>query len=434
MGTLKAAAGEVDLAPAAGNWMTGFAARIQPATGVHDPIMARALLLDDGSTRLAVVSCDLLGFAPADVAWMRRRIVLSQALPESQILIVCTHTHSGPACMRLRGIMGQVNGAWLAEARAMIIDLVARLPERLAPAHLALASTTLAGIGYNRQDQAHPTDEELIALSIEAEDGSTIATIANYATHAVVLGPSNLQFSGDFPGAVVRHLARLRGGVGLYLQGACGDVDPVVHRDRGWNTGTFADAEAIGKRLATAATQALAGAPRTGEVTLRVAYKRVSVPLDPPPARDNLAELTTRWEAERRQAKAEGNAMAEWIAVAMLDWADELEWALATGAVPRTLPSELFVAGINDLRLVALPFETYTDIGLEIKRGLAPRPALFAGYANGLYGYCPTRWAKDQGGYGPGDSHRWFSELLTPIGYGADELLIREGIALASSL
>jgi len=50
VGELTALAGKVDLAPAAGSWMTGFAARVHPATGMHDPIMARAVLLDDGGT------------------------------------------------------------------------------------------------------------------------------------------------------------------------------------------------------------------------------------------------------------------------------------------------------------------------------------------------------------------------------------------------
>jgi hypothetical protein len=59
--TLRAAAAAVDLAPRAGQWMTGYAARVTPATGVHDPLWARALLLEHGARRVMLIVCDVIG-------------------------------------------------------------------------------------------------------------------------------------------------------------------------------------------------------------------------------------------------------------------------------------------------------------------------------------------------------------------------------------
>jgi hypothetical protein len=101
---------------------------------------------------------------------------------------------------------------------------------------------------------------------------------------------------------------------------------------------------------------------------------------------------------------------------------------LDSKTVPVSLCAEVFAARLGDVRLIGLPFETYSDIALQIKRALRPAPTLFAGYANGLYGYCPTRWAKDAGGYGPSSAARWFGALLTAIGYGADEVLVKAAI------
>jgi hypothetical protein len=431
----KASAGQVDLSPPVGGWMSGFAARISPTTGVHDPIMARAVLLDDGKTKLAIVVCDLIGFTPATVADMRHRIGKKSAIPPTNVLISCTHTHSGPASMPLRGVMGHIDAAWLAEAQHKIVDLVVSLPAALKPAQFAVASTMVKDIGYNRQDGTRGVDEELIALSIGAAEGAendeVIATLVNYGTHPVVLGPSNLLFSADFPGEVTGVLERKRGGIALYLQGTSGDVDPVVHRDHGWGTGTFEDAREIGERMAAAALDALQAAPMSSDVALSVTSKMLEVPLDEPPTPQALQQLVEDFEADRRRAVEAANRMQEQVALAMLDWAHELECALADGTLQRALPSELFVAGINDVRVVGVPFEPYSDIGLATKRSLQPLKVLFAGYANGLYGYCPTAWAKDQGGYGPDTSCRWFPRLLTAVGYGADELIIEEAIALA---
>lgn len=434
MGRLKAAAGKADLEPHAGLWMTGFASRLKPAASTHDPITARGLLLDDGEGKLAVVVCDLLGFTPQAVGEMRRGIAGQTSIPEQNILICCTHTHSGPTSMPMRGTLGHLDDQWLSSAQARIVELVRGLCLSLQPAGIRAAFTPVSGIGHNRQDDAHAIDEELGVLAVDAADGTPIATVLNYATHAVVLGPDNLEFSADFPGAAARSIEKLRGGLGMYMQGACGDVDPLVYRNRGWGRGTFEDAEEMGRRLAEAAAAAVAQADTTADVRIRAGGKTVDVPLDPPPSAADLAAMIATFESDRDRAVAEGDLNAELVASAMLDWSHELEAAIGAGSVPESVPAEVFAAALNDLRIVGLPFETYGDIGVGIKTGLKPLKTFFAGYANGLFGYCPTGWAKDQGGYGAYDSCRWFGGLITPIGYGADELLVREAVSLAAGL
>ncbi|MGC8861593.1 MAG: neutral/alkaline non-lysosomal ceramidase N-terminal domain-containing protein [Armatimonadota bacterium] len=436
MGLLKAAAGKIDLAPPEGGWMTGYGGRAAPSTGLHDPLMARAVLLDDGANRLAIVSCDLLGLAPDVVDRVRQRIRGKTGIEAGQIVICCTHTHSGPASMPMRGHMGYVYTGWLRATQAKLVGLVTDLAGRLEPARLAFGSTTVTGIGFNRQDNSKPIDEELGTISVERPDGRAIATLVNYAVHAVVLGPQNLEYSGDFPGATTRRIDELTGGVGIYLQGACGDVDPITQIQKSWGRGTFEDCEVIGNRLAEAALDALKGVERTAEVVLGCGRCVVGVPLDPPPSLEELERLISQFRADRKAAVAAParDQAAELTAKAMLSWARKLRNRIRTGDVPTTLSAEVFAAKINSLRIVGLPFETYTDIGLGIKNALKPLNALIVGYANGLYGYCPTSWAKDQGGYGADASCRWFDALLTPVGRGADELLISAGVGLARSL
>jgi neutral ceramidase len=430
MGRLMAAAREMALLPPAGGWMSGYAARVVPSVGTHDALMAHAVLLDDGENKLAIVSCDLIGFTPAAVADMRRRIAAQSTIAAKHILIACTHTHSGPASMPFRGVLGYVDEQWLMGAQDSIVALVAGLDTKLMPAQWAHAATRVDGIGYNRQDQARPIDNELHAIAISTTEGAPLVTIANYATHAVVLGPNNLLFSGDFPGATARQLQQQQGGIGIYLQGTCGDVDPAINRDRGWATGTFADCEEIGRRLAIAAGESLSHAPWNHEMRLCMEQRMVEIPLDPPPSVEALGALVAGFEAERLQAQREpANPIQEQTALAMLGWAKEMEQAIQAHTVAQALIAEMFVVDVGDLCIIGVPFETYSDIGMRIKQALAPKPVFLVGYANGLYGYCPSRWAKEQGGYGPDSSARWFPELLTAIGYGADERLIGVGVS-----
>jgi len=340
-------------------------------------------------------------------------------------MLCCTHTHSAPASMPFRGVMGLIDEAWLARTSDAIVALVSTLPERLAPAQLAGGTTTVAGIGYNRQDPSRSASDALRVLAVESLDGARIATLLHYATHAVVLGPRNLQFSADFPGAAAHAVVQRHGGVAIYLQGACGDIDPLVYRERGWGTGTFDDCAGIGEQLADGADAALAGAPRTPAITLAAHARETAIPLDPPPRPDERAALAHEFEAQRVAAlQPPANRVDELCATAMLQWADELSRALACGRLPSELRAETSVFRLGDVVIAGAPFELYSDIARSLEHALAPRLALCTGYANGLYGYCPSRWAKEQGGYGADSSCRWFPALLTPLAAGADQVLV----------
>lgn len=436
MGKLKASAGSIEVTPPVGVWLSGYAARVFASTGVHDPLMANAVLLSDGETKLAIVSCDLVGFDPKVVADMRNRIAAKSSIPAANVCICCTHTHSGPASQPFRGVLGYVDQQWLAETQSKIVELVIGLEPNLEPAVIASGSKIVPGIGFNRQDQTHPVDQELGAVAIESVDGRAIATLMNYATHAVVLGPSNLLISGDHPGAAVREIERQRGGVGIFLQGACGDVNPKGQIVDVNDKGDFDDVEAIGSRLASEAILALDGQPRMEDVSIQIASEIIDIPLDPPLSLDELDRLVASFTADRKAAvdQEPPNKIGELIADAMLTWADELRTAIDANTVPKTLKAEVFVVAINNLRLVATPFEAFTDIALRIKETLSQGRTLFVGYANGLLGYVPARWAKDQGGYGPSDAARWFHSLITPIGYDADDILVDEAVSIAQRL
>lgn len=427
MNRLRAAAAQIDITPPPGTCMTGFAARVSPATGTHDPLMARALMLSDGAISLVLISCDLIGFTPSCALAIRARIAARLGIAPLAVMLCCTHTHSAPASMPFRGVMGMVDHAWLDSVINNLADLAASLPPQLQSARLTAASTAVPGIGYNRQDPSHTADDTLRVLAFNSDAGHRIATVINYATHAVVLGPRNLLYSADFPGAATRILAERHGGVAFYLQGACGDIDPLVYQQRGWGTGTFDDCDAIGTRLADGADSAIhASCAVPASPHLAALAARVHLPLDPPPSYDALNELIRSFEAEHAAAlKPPGNRVDELCASAMLAWAHELSCARNANRVPAALPCELHVFQIGDIFIAGAPFELYSDIGRAFAAAASPRMLLCAAYTNGLYGYCPSAWAKAQGGYGADSSCRWFPDLLTPLAAGADALLIR---------
>ena len=101
-----------DLIAGGGIDLTGYVARLGPAIGIHDPLYARALILDDGERRAALLVCDLLALDASTTADIRAEVSTAISVSEDAIMVACTHTHSGPATMRLNGC-GDVNPAYL---------------------------------------------------------------------------------------------------------------------------------------------------------------------------------------------------------------------------------------------------------------------------------------------------------------------------------
>ena len=423
MSPLRAAAAMIDLQPPAGCWLTGFAFRVSPSEGQHDPILARALLLDDSAARVLIIACDLIGIDARTVNDLRARIAARTNVAPHEILIACTHSHSAPATMRFRGVLGYVNERWWKTAQEHIVEVAAALPAQLRPARIAMTSTQVPGISYNRQDRSRPHDIELLTLAVDGADGAAIATVLNYALHPVTLSHPNLLISGDVPGRACATVAAARGGAALYLQGACGDVNPSSDLNNGWGTGTFDDVARVGDVLANAAIDSLTRATWVDEAPLAATSMPLELPLDPAPSFDDMRTICATIDDELRAARAAGDAGRESWQLGYMRWAGELMGALANGRAPTTHAIEIWRARIGAWHIAAAPVEPYSDIGLGYKRAFPAGTAMFVGYANGLLGYCASDWAKDQGGYGPYESCRWFPEQLTPIGRGAAQAL-----------
>src|SRR5215210_9361971 len=92
---ISAGAAVVDITPDAGLMMCGYAARTEPALGQHDPLTARALVVND----TAIVVADVLGFHEESCARIRRRSGFS----DDRLVVIATHTHGGPMPMAGRG-------------------------------------------------------------------------------------------------------------------------------------------------------------------------------------------------------------------------------------------------------------------------------------------------------------------------------------------
>ena len=432
-----------DITPPAGLPMAGYSAREGVATGALDGITARAMVIHDpqSGTRLVFVTADLVAYSPDTIEAFRRRIQTEAGIAPDDVVLAVTHTHSGPS---YGAMFAYFNGGLERESEAalrwgedlpdVLVDIVREAIANAQPATLSFGSTQVALATHRRlidplgEVRLAPNPDGIIDPEVHvmharaASDGTTIGTLVNYACHPVVLCEDNLLYSGDFPAYLLASL-EADGGEAIYLNGACGNLNPK-------RRGDAAAARAHGEALADAVTALVSGLEPSLANPVTIATEDVAIPIRLPPREAFEAYLaaaeqalaahadTSNFEGLRLEAEV---ARAQRLLAKVYPRRRRLEHRIQGD----TLLVRLQVARIGPALFIALPGETFVEFALDLRRELAS-PLLFVlGYTNEAIGYVPTRAAYDEGGYEVTSSH------LAP---GAGELLTTSALATARHL
>ncbi len=380
-GPVRAGFGTSEITPPPGVDLTGYGFyRDRRLERVLDPLYARCLLLDDGQTRLAIVSCDLIGLTIPFSDDVRRRIAEACGTRADGVMLACTHTHSGPATADLLG-MGSADADFMARLPGLIVEACAAAAADLAPADVGWATGEVEAIGHCRlpEEPVDYEDPKLGVLVCRRATGDV--GFVQYACHAVTLG-INRECSADYPGAVVRAV-RSHGVEALFLNGPAGDIDPLVNKAQ-WGSGTPGDVERYGRQLGDRSAELMRRVECRAGAELGAAEARIGLPVRVPD-KAALAEEHAR-ALERLAATHEPADRFE---------AEACERALARVRSGRALDTVEFVVQvvrIGALRLVGLSGEVYSGVGRAVVRA-AGGPAMVVAQANGALGYIPDEAA-----------------------------------------
>jgi hypothetical protein len=424
----------------------GYGARSGVATAVHDPLYARALALrrpeGGDSAALIIVVADLCLMTPGQALSVREAIGRRTGLSPRNVLVSCTHTHSGPDT----GLAAQMTRR---EEPAYVATLLETLAEAGSHAYAAAAPAGVrwlraeAHIGRNRRLAHGPVDPEILVLEVRDPAGGSRAVLYHYACHGTVLGHDNLEISADWAGVASARIEASTGGIALFLLGAHADIDPRTRglmdlAISGQSVGLGFDAvDVLGSEVAEAVLGALEPAdPIVDGVPIGAASQTVRLPIhlgdraeeearkDLDSRKGELAEWLgippedlprlSRLEASIR-ARVAGlppSVTREWIARARLYVRDRTGPHWTEGA--RQVDVEAQVLRIGEGALLALPVEPTTEVGLDWKRRARSRAPFsgVVGIGNGWLRYLPHPEDLDE----PLAHHRYevLSSLLAP--------------------
>ena len=237
--TLRAGAAKVDITPKdlTGLWMVWA----QPFDGVHDPIWARAVVVDNGTNTAAIVSTDLVEFG--DTMPLRKRIQSELGIPAANIIICASHDHNAPRSGPITPGSSSAQGrpysppAYIQFVDDSIVSAVKQAKAALQPAKVGVG-TGRADINVNRNgfngrgwggaDPDGVSDKTVWVVKFENLSGEPIALLMNYAVHSTVGGSQNTMVTGDLAGAAERFVEKHYNNraVALWTMGPAGDQNP----------------------------------------------------------------------------------------------------------------------------------------------------------------------------------------------------------------
>ncbi|MFB3880854.1 MAG: neutral/alkaline non-lysosomal ceramidase N-terminal domain-containing protein [Armatimonadota bacterium] len=408
---LKAGVAKVEVTPPVGARMAGFAGRVFPSLAVHDPLWAKAIVFDNGRTRLAMVGMDLISISERNVAAVREQAAVASGLAPEAVMIAGSHTHSGPAFYDEDRFTDLERSYWAALPEKLA-KAIAEAAGSLVPVRVGVASGWSA-IGINRREVTTEGkvilgrnhfgrfDPEVGVVRVERADGAPLAALVNYACHAVCLMADNYLISADYPGFAMHAIEqRLPGVMGIFFQGACGNVNPreAAVEDGLWSGGSFGIAAHAGEALAREAVRTWRKAPLAEADSIRYASRRISLPTNRPRA---LKQAEAALERARRMAAEparERTPYLTWYDPPSVERAEKRVARLkAEGEAP--VECEVQALTVGPVSFVAWPGEVFCDFGHELKQRTPLRPTYTIGYANGSIGYVPVPEAFQEGGY-----------------------------------
>ncbi len=413
--TWRAGVAETDITPPIGYRVAGyFYERI--STGVHDPLKAKAVVLENGTNKAALVFCDLVEMTLPVSVPARKEASARTGIPVSNILICATHSHTGPLFNDLRRDIFHAAAiekygkdptepldypAWLA---AQLVDVIVKANANIRPAELKAGFAKQEGLAFNRRyfmkngkvawnpgllntnivKPAGPTDPAVPIVfieSVEAKKTKPVGAITIFAMHADTTGGT--EFSADYPFYLQEELRKAYGAdfISMFGAGTCGNINSI-------NVSVDASKQNHAPQLgATLGKTVLAQIPNLKPIehpSLAVRSEKIVVPLqEVSPEQVAEAQATLK-----KQSQGTGKLSVEAFKIADL------------GRRGKTWPLEVQVFRLgSDTAIVGLPSEIFVEFGFAIKKASPFKNTFVISICNDRPNYIPTLEGFAQGAY-----------------------------------
>jgi len=412
---LEVGMAETDITPPVGYRMAGYFDE-RFSTGIHDPLKAKAIFLQQGTEKIALVFCDLVQVTPPISAAARDLAAQLCDIPKENICIFATHSHTGPLFDDTRNTF--FNAAAIAKygrdehqtieycpfCAEQIVKAIQNAKAHLAPTQLRVGIAQQKGLPFNRRSimkngkvgwnvgynnpnfvrPAGPVDHDVGILEV-LHDNKPIGGLTVFAMHADTTGGT--EFSADYPYSIQETLRKVLGPdyISAFGAGTCGNLNQInVHAKEDFKS--LEAAARYGKMVGQTVLDDLPNLKTVSQPSLAARSKTIIADLQP----------TTPEEI------ADARIKLPLLGTDKVDFYSQVRLVKALDLERRgnQLPLEVQVFRLSaDTAIVALPAEIFVEFGLNIKKHSPFKNTMVIALANDRPCYIPTLEGFKQGSY-----------------------------------
>ena len=365
-------------------------------TGKKGDLFVRAIVLEKGATRVAIVSVDNLGW-PAYLGDRSRKLI--KGISPENVLIGATHAHSAPDAYGFTDEKGNTGAdhKYLDWCVTQIADAVNEAVAKLEPASLKTAVGEAKGkIAFNSyaENLYDPRCGIIQAIAISGKNiGKPIATLVNYAIHPEILGTDRKLISPDLCGPLYDRIESKVGGMAIFMNSAQGGMITADNRrENGRQANDWDECIRIGNLLADEALRIVEQAPIQENPGIYCASKVIRFPID--------SELL-RYVFKNSPMAAKNSNSNDYY----------------------TVSTRLNLLNIGKAQVITIPGEALPNIGFYMKKNLKSDQSFLFGLTNDAFGYILTR--EDFGSF---ERYNYISR--TSLGEKTGNIYIEEALKL----
>ncbi len=434
---LKAGFGRADITPEPGVRLGGYSILERPAERVLDPLHATAVVLEQDSVKAAIINLDWICIEESTVADIREKVRELTGIPETNIMICTTHTHSAPNTLNAWG-WGEIEQKYIESVIPGIAEAVVAAKKNLVAAEVGFG-VTKSDVGVNRRyvnpegeyllahNLSGPYDPNMTVVRFQGKNGP-IGSIVHYGAHNTCMGVTR-DVSRDWCGVMKDRVEKQTGAPVLYVNGAIGDVGPrtnyihPAHKLPSAGAGDGIEAvREVGYRAATDAIRAWLGIKSfSGNLKLDVVSTDFNIAFAPLMPQKEAKEKLKKYESFKDKTGKENTEYRHAQAV-IAAYCNPIE----TGRIFRQS-----IVRLGPLAFVPFPGEVFSEIVLRLRSASPFQYTLCASGTNGSWGYLPSRSARFKPCYAV-----WMA-----IAYGAyvlcddiDDQLVRQNLELLETI
>ncbi len=388
-----------DITPPAGLPMWGYGARhAAKSTGAMDVLSARAVVIQAGSSKVAIVGLDL-GRGPTEPMMKQIRQDIKEKAGIEHVMISGSHTHHGPV-IELIDKEGYGKGtfdeavAYGHSLPGMLTGVILAADQSAQPAQIGVAHRDDLTINRNRHTKRDPktVDPRLTVIRFDDLEGHPITVVVNFAAHPTMADGKDLRYSGDYPGHMARKVGNELNAGCVFMQGASGDMS--VSPPSGVH-----GPQAFGELLA-----------------------------------DYVLQLTAEIKTEAPEKPSVKGRVDQFLFQSRVDFQNvliQLQYSVAffpelirnaSEQFIRGIPAELNTVVLNgNIALAGGSGEFFSNHAVRLRERTYADHTLFFGYCNGHSLYFPTIEGVSEGGYGA-------DAPVSPVEVGAGEQIMNRAL------